>query len=252
MADLFARSDLGGVPGSIPIFGRSLTNPNAIAARALQQGAQLATSAAAEAFAKGLGITSFNPTNLLKVNRLLEYLPPGTASIAATALTGPKPNDPLLNYQWVAYVHGVIEEYEWITAITTPSINYEQQSRFIGGKMHHYAGFLSVDDVQMTIYTDVTGFAQGAISKWVRTVRSRDGIYALPSEYQRTVIVQILTQDDRIVTEFHYTGAWPKTWNSYNLQYGSSTILATEVTLSINDVKMYTPTVDERTPDNII
>lgn len=146
-------------------------------------------------------------------------------------------NDPLTAYQWFAIIPGVLEQGEYIQSITTPSLRYDEQTKFRDGKMHHYAGFFSVDDISMTLYTEISGYSTSLASKWLRNVRGADGMYGMPSQYKKTVLVSILDQNDGIIAGFKYSGCWPKSWDSYTLDYSSSTILATVVQLSVDDVE---------------
>lgn len=148
---------------------------------------------------------------------------------------GYSPNDPLMNYHWFATIPGVLDQGEFIQSITTPSIRYDQQSRFENGKMHHYAGFMSVDDMQMTIYTDISGTAIDVATKWVRNVRDSAGIYRLPKDYKKKVVLYILDQDDRIISEIHYTGCWITSWDSYSLDFNGASILVTNLSVSVDD-----------------
>lgn len=147
------------------------------------------------------------------------------------------PSDPLLNFQWFALIPGAIEQGEYIQTITTPSIRYDEQTKFRDGKMHHYAGFFSVDDISLTLYTEISGYATSLAANWIRNVRGADGMYGLPSQYKKTVLLAILDQNDYIVGGFKYHGCWPKSWDSYTLENTSSNILATVLQLSVDDVE---------------
>ncbi len=225
------------------LFSGSLANPNRNAAKLLYATGGSGAQAASDFLRQTNNLRSVNPASFEQFLR-------GSISgfgvdAREAAQDGYIPNDPLLSYQWAAYIPGVIDRHEYIMAITTPSIRYDQQPRFISGKVHHYAGFMSVDDVSMTIYTEVSGMAPSTMAHWVREIRSRDGLYNLPSQYKKTIVVVLLDQADRIVAEFRYEGAWPSSWSSYNLQFGQASYLVTETTLSVDDVSFAVVGLDE-------
>lgn len=165
-----------------------------------------------------------------------EVAPPYMRNQAARNLSF-QLNDPLMSYQWFAVIPGVLEDGEYIQSIATPSIRYDEQTKFRDGKMHHYAGFFSVDDLSLTLYTEISGYSTSLASSWIRNVRGVDGMYGLPSQYKKAVLLAILDQNDYVVAGFKYTGCWPKSWESYSLDYASSTILATTLQLSVDDIE---------------
>lgn len=148
-----------------------------------------------------------------------------------------EPNDPMYAHQWYAVIPGVVNAGEYIQSIQTPSIRYDAQSKHKGGKVHHYAGFLTVENLQMTIYTEVSGMAASTASKWIRGVRSEDGMYALPNTYKKQVLLTMLDYNDGAIVGFRYKGCWPESWDSYDLNYNGSQILVTNMTLSVDDVE---------------
>lgn len=148
-----------------------------------------------------------------------------------------EPSDPLLNYQWFALIPTVLSQGEYITEIQTPAIRYDQQTKFKNGKIHHYAGFFSVDDMSLTIYTDVSRTAMDAAKKWIRAARSEEGLYGLPASYKNDVYVVVLDQADNIVFGWRYVGCWVTSWDSYNLQMTSAALLVTNLTISVDNVE---------------
>jgi hypothetical protein len=149
-----------------------------------------------------------------------------------------QPPDPIQNYTWYAFIPGVLDVGEYIQSITTPSIRFDQQSRFENGKMRHYAGVLSVDDIQLTLYTDVTKKAISCVAEWIASIRDEHGLYSLPKDYRKTVVLYILDMHDRIIAEIHYKDCWITNWSSYSLDYTNSNILVTNVTLSVDDFEI--------------
>lgn len=193
-----------------PVFGPTLKSPN--------------TSAMATFTA--------DPTTRPRLGRVLR---PNSQQEFTAGPGGYIPNDPLLSYQWFAIIPGLLNDGEFIMSLTSPSIRYDQQSRFENGKMHHYAGFMSVDDLQLTVYTDITGTATSLANHWVRDIRDQNGLYRLKAQYERNVILYLLDQNDRIISEIKYKGCWLSSWGSYSLDYNGSNILATDLTLSVDD-----------------
>lgn len=147
------------------------------------------------------------------------------------------PQDPLLNYQWFAIIPGILNQGEYINEISTPAIRYDQQQKFKNGKIHHYPGFFSVDDITMSIYTDISRTALDVAKGWMRTIRSNEGLYGTPNNSKKDVYVVLLDQNDSIIWGWRYIGCWPTTWDSYQLQMTSASLLVTNLTLSVDDVE---------------
>lgn len=198
-----------------PLHGRMLNSPNVYAANQYTR----------------------DPATLLRMDRSLRPSASGPDGFT-TEPGGYVPNDPILTSGWFAVIPGILEVGEYIQSFTTPSIRYDQQSRYENGKMHHYAGFMTVDDLQLSIYTDISGVAVDVASRWVRTIRDKNGIYALPSSYKKTVILFILDHNDRVIAEILYKGCWLSSWDSYTLDFTGSQILVTSLTLSVDDFEI--------------
>ena len=229
------------------MWGVTLTNPNVRAQRALEiitDPLGHGSAAVSGAIHKLPGHLGGQTPEARAFKMFAGYLE-GFFDTGSGITNPPGPNDPQLNYQWAAYIPGIIEDHEYISAITTPTVRYDQQSRFLNGKMQHYPGFLSIDDISMTLYTESRGLAMSALTKWVRSVRAKDGIYSLPKDYKRTVVVALVDASGRVVAEMHYLRCWPISWNSYDLNYGDATLLATQISLSVDDVEFSTPGYNE-------
>lgn len=225
------------VIGSTLLGGRQLVNPNIAAARTLtqlspnsQSGRAAATFIEAQTKKVANAVNPYAMAFTHNFNYQQEGVPP----------------DPLTDAQWVALIPGMIVDYEFIHAINTPSIRFDQQGRFENGKIHNYPGVMSMDDVTVTFMTEITGTAPSFLSEWIRSVRSMEGIYNLPAAYRKTLIVAILDQRGNVIMEFHYENVWPVSWSGYSLKFGTPSPLFTEVTLNVDDVKIYTPSIDER------
>lgn len=150
---------------------------------------------------------------------------------------GFEPADPLLNYQWFAVIPGILEVGEYIMELSTPAIRYDQQQKFKNGKIHHYPGFFSVDDLSLVVYTDISRAGLDVAKKWMRSIRSEEGLYTVPALSKKEVYVYLLDQNDYIVFSWVYKGCWPTAWDSYQLQSTSASMLVTNLTLSVDDVE---------------
>ena len=220
------------------------TNPNKAVARSLLEFGGSQGQAAGDLLQQTNNLRNVTP------DTFEQFLRGMTSTYGEDARESPiqwSPNDPILSHQWAAYIPNVLDDSTYIQSISTPSIRYDQQTRYVSGKVHNYAGVMSLDDISMTLYTEASGYMPSLLSQWVRAIRSQEGLYNLPIEYKRTVIVVLLDQTNTIVAEFRYNGAWPTSWNSYQLQYGPASILATEISLSVDDVsfKIASDGIDE-------
>lgn len=147
--------------------------------------------------------------------------------------------DPVTSIDWIGLVvdssNPQALDWYYINSIQTPGIQIETRSVFRSGKMQHYAGTLSIDNLSLTLYTDATGAAMKFASSWINTVyNNQTGNYRLPREYKKSIYVYLLDVERAIVCQFKFFGCWPTSWASYQLGNGQAENLPTVLELAVD------------------
>lgn len=135
-------------------------------------------------------------------------------------------SDPVLNIDWIGMVIDKSNpnalDWHYIQSIQTPGIQIEARKVFRSGKEQHYAGTLSVDNLQLTLYTDSTGKALKFASSWFNCVfDSQTGNYRLPKDYKKDVYVYMYDPKHQTVALLKFFGCFPTSWASYSLDNNS-------------------------------
>jgi T4-like virus tail tube protein gp19 len=150
-----------------------------------------------------------------------------------------KRGDPLLNIDWIGIIvdksNPKAIEWSYIQAIQTPSLQVESKPVFRAGKMSHYAGIVSVENINISLYTDTTGKALKLASSWIDLIyNNRTGDYRLPKEYKKEVFVYFLDPAQKTVCVMKFFGCFPVSWNSYSLDGNQSSMLVTTLDLAVD------------------
>jgi hypothetical protein len=152
--------------------------------------------------------------------------------------------DPVNNFEWLAVVvpkklnaNATVPWY-YIDGISVPSMSFSTNEKFVNGKTNKYAGTFSVDTCSMKIYSDVTGIGFDFCNDWFRSIYRDDGLYQPPSLYKRNVYIYILDPARGIVVDFKLVDVWPTAMATYELDSGAAHALETQLTLSVDDLKM--------------
>lgn len=150
--------------------------------------------------------------------------------------------DPLLSVDWLGLVmdHGR-ESINWayLDTIQTPSITIEPRTVFRGGTMKHYAGPISVDSMNISLYTDSTGNAMKLASSWLSSVYDNEfGNYKRPSEYKKQIWLYMFDAARKTVCLMKFYGCFPTSWSSYGMESSGSNPIPTSLTLSVDSVSI--------------
>lgn len=163
-------------------------------------------------------------------------LPPQGPSVLEGALSR---RDPILSVDWIGIVvdranPGALDWY-YIDAIQTPSLNFEPQTVFRNGKMQHYAGPVSVNNLDITLYTDASGAAMKFASSWFGAVYdNNNGNYRLPKDYKKDILVYMYDAARQTLCEFKFFGCFPTSWGSYNLESAQANTIPTTMELTVD------------------
>lgn len=197
------------------------------------------------------GATSKGPSNTLR-----EFSKKVTAALSVTRQLGnvyagknvleamASRDDPVNNFEWLAVVvpqklsASATVPWYYIDGISIPTQSLAANEKFVNGKTNKYAGTYSVDTANIKIFSDRTGMGFDFCNDWFRSIFRDDGLYQPPAVYKRHVYVYILDAARGIVVDFKLVGTWPITWASYELNGESAHAIETQMTLSVDDLKM--------------
>lgn len=163
-------------------------------------------------------------------------LPPQAPSSLQGALSR---RDPILSVDWIAIVvdraNPKAIDWYYIDALQTPSLNFEPQTVFRNGKMQHYAGPVSVNNLDITLYTDASGASMKFASSWFNSVfDNNSGNYRLPKDYKKDVYVYLYDAARQTLCEFKFFGCFPTSWGSYSLESASASPIPTTLELTVD------------------
>ena len=167
----------------------------------------------------------------------------GLSRLEAIAARG----DPILGVDWMGFIYdsasgsgSEVINWAYLDSIQTSGISLSPVSVFRGGTMKHYAGPISIESLNITLYSDSTGRALKLASSWLSSVYdNRNGNYRLPKDYKKTIHVYLLDSARKTVCLFKFSGCFPVSWNSYSLDGSSgTTTLPTSMTLSVDSVSI--------------
>lgn len=153
-----------------------------------------------------------------------------------------KRGDPVLSVDWLGLVMDQGREainWAYLDTIQTPSITIEPRSVFRGGTMKHYAGPISVDSMNITLYTDSNGDALKLASSWMASVYDNEfGNYKKPSEYKKQIWLYMFDAARQTVCLMKFYGCFPTSWGSYSMEGSGSSPVPTTMTLSVDSVSI--------------
>lgn len=149
--------------------------------------------------------------------------------------------DPVLSCDWIAAILGNTSSGQidpvYIDTFTSPNMSIASAETYVNGKMRKTAGAVSVDSITISLFTDVNGVAINWAWDWWQSVARLDGYFNLPSRYRRDVVLYMMDPKQQTVVDFRFLRCWPIAYNSYDLTGDSASIVKTQLTLSVDDVR---------------
>jgi hypothetical protein len=159
--------------------------------------------------------------------------------------------DPLLSFEWVAFVNPVVSENDsiidpiYIETLQTPHLSFDVHTVFREGKAKNYAGAFSCDGIAITFFTDTTAQAFQFASSWFDSVfDSKTGNYRMPSQYKRNVVCIVHDARRNALVKFTFIGCFPVSWDSYAMNGSSSEPLTTTMQLSVDHISVESGMLD--------
>lgn len=151
--------------------------------------------------------------------------------------------DPLLSFEWVAFVNPNVNENDsiidpiYIESLQTPHLSFDINTVFREGKSKNYAGAFSCDGIAISFFTDASAQSFQFASSWFDAVfDSTTGNYRMPSQYKRNVVCIIHDARRNALVKFTFIGCFPVSWDAYALSGNSSEPLQTSMQLSVDHV----------------
>ncbi len=150
--------------------------------------------------------------------------------------------DPLLTVDWIGMVMTKstlpLPDLPWyyIDEIQTPSVRINAEPVFREGRTKKYASSFDVDSCTLKLYTDASGQAFNFANAWVQSTKRPDGLWNLPTNYKKDIVIYVLDSTRSTVVDIRLIGCFPTSWSSYNLESGGSNPVETTLELSVDDM----------------
>lgn len=150
--------------------------------------------------------------------------------------------DPLMSYNWycdLPVIDGVKLSWENVEEATLPSIELDAVSNYRAGKMWHYPHHHSIGTLSLKLYEDSKGSSSLYVDKWRRNILDYDsGLYHLPKDYKKTIMVTVLDVANVSVMFFEYTGCWPMRSDPITMNSGSSDRIVPQIEFSVDEMRV--------------
>lgn len=160
--------------------------------------------------------------------------------------------DPVLSFEWLAVIvdPNPVSALPWyyIDTLTTPGLTVAQQDQHFNGLSKKYAGTMTVDSLQLGLFTDSAAATFSYANDWFSSTYRKDGFYSLPSQYKRDVILFVLDSKKNTVIDIRFVGCWPTNYNAYTWD-AQNNVVDTQLTLSVDQVIFNTETSLTRAVD---
>lgn len=152
--------------------------------------------------------------------------------------------DPVLAFEWV----GVIIDSGnpnpipsvYISSLQAPGMSFQTDSRFFNGRNLSYPGTALSDNLTIQLYNDNSARAAALASSWFEDVMmTATGGYKRPSEYKKTVLLQIHDIAGKPVYTVEFGGCWPISGMSDQWSYDSSDPRPIQLSLSVDYIYAY-------------
>lgn len=152
--------------------------------------------------------------------------------------------DPLLNFKWICTSLPFDAPFNlpvnYVEGIDLPFNNIA-----VGDKAHsasgytYYPGTHDISSFSITFYEDVDASSSKYLHSWKTKVKDFDtGLYNLPTEYKRDIVIQLLDQGNNPVIQATLVGCWPSDTGNFSLNYTDSGRLTVTQTFSVDGQKL--------------
>lgn len=151
---------------------------------------------------------------------------------------------PMPSWRWVSklsgpQIPGVDFNALVIESVTLPNgETLSQTPSFGGGRTRYLPDFPEVSTITVNIYETDTGAANLAMSNWQEAVKSRDGWFGLPADYQCRLLTNLFgySSHAQAVMSISAEAVWPVEAGSFDLNYTEDGRLILIATLSCDRI----------------
>lgn len=160
--------------------------------------------------------------------------------------------DPMMSFQWFCELPTVTPQgkspvslpWNYVEEANPPFRSFDVRQVHAQGRMRHYAGVYSIDQLPLTFYADVQNQSLAYLKAWQQCILApfastdftKGGGFGRPSNYQKTIKLYCLAPDMSKIMYFELIECWPVNLNALHLDSGSSTRLTFNVSFSVGDV----------------
>ncbi len=130
---------------------------------------------------------------------------------------------------------GLTLKTHFAQGVDLPSIKFNPEPVFGGAKNNYYAGNQDIDQVTINFYENYKAEVTKYIMEWLGMIRRLDGIYSLPSEYKKSMGVELFDVAGQFVMRVELIDIWPIGGQQLTLDMSAS-LLTIPVTFAVDYV----------------
>lgn len=155
--------------------------------------------------------------------------------------------DPVLAFEWIGVIIDPANPNPipsvYIESIQAPGISIQADNRFFNGRNLAYPGTVLSDNLSIQLYNDNTGAAAALVTSWFEdTLLTDTGGYKRPSQFKKTVLLQVHDIKGKPIYTVEFGGCWPVSGMSDQWAYSASDPRPIQLSLSVDYIYAYSST----------
>lgn len=123
-----------------------------------------------------------------------------------------------------------------VETVSFPHNTINSTTRQIQGSYKHYPNFLDADQCNLSLYEDDGYNMTQYLYTWQQKVVSNDGVYGLPGDYKKSVILEGYDAMNILLPTItlRLNGCWPTLIHPFDLNYTDGGFVTVGVSLSVD------------------
>lgn len=105
-----------------------------------------------------------------------------------------------------------------------------------GAFQNHYAGFLSIQSVEMTFLRPIPDIVTAYFDEWRKLIVDEQGYYSVKNNYAKRIYIVLLDNAGNESTKFILVGSFPTSFPRYPLSYKTNEIVHLRYGFSVDRV----------------
>ena len=133
--------------------------------------------------------------------------------------------DPAIQTRWRVLMPDQKREWQYMAeSVEAVFRGVSSKARYSQAKSRHFPDASEIDTLNINFYETYDFEVTKYLYKWRHKIRSVDGFYGMPQDYERDIYVDMLHYDiDKPIARFKYLKCWPIDASPLSLNYEDST-----------------------------